>query len=113
MKSKLSPQELKRRHQEKMVKDLVRTSDKWAKEHGINMKDIPPDEPLTKETRVVKYYKDRRTGLRYKRILLATIRGDEARALQERNQDRCLYWSYNTKENTLEIYDEKMLTPQD
>ena len=42
MKSKLSPQELKHRHQEKMVKDLVKTSDKWAKEHGIDLKDIPP-----------------------------------------------------------------------
>jgi hypothetical protein len=111
--TELTPQQLKERHQEKMVKDLVRTSDKWAKEHGINLKDIPPDEPLTREKPVVKYVYNKKSGLRYKRTLLATIRGDEARALQERNMDHTLYWSYDTKKNTLEIYDEKMTTPLD
>lgn len=112
MKSKLSPQELKRRHQEKMIRDLVRTSDKWAKEHGIDLKNIPPDEPL--ETKpVVKYLYNKKTGIRYKHTLLATIRGDEAKALQERNMEHCLYWVYNTKKNILKIYDEKMTTPLD
>jgi hypothetical protein len=111
--TKLSPQELKRRHQEKMVKDLVRTSDKWANEHGINLKDIPPDEPIKETKPVVKYLYNKKTGIRYKHTLLATIRGNDAKALQERNMDHSLYWSYDTKKNTLEIYDEKMLTPLD
>lgn len=68
---------------------------------------------MTKTKQVVKYYKNRKNGIRYKRTLLATIRGDEAKALQERNIDHGLYWSYDTKKNTLEIYDEKMTTPLD
>jgi hypothetical protein len=114
-----TPEQLKEQHQQGMMEDLMRTSDKWAKEHGINMKDIPPDEPLPKakakpkQKPVVKYYYNKKTGIRYKHTLLATIRGNEAKALQERNMDHCLYWSYNSKKNTLEIYDEKMLTPLD
>lgn len=111
MKSKLSPQELKRRHQEKMIKDLVRTSDKWAKEHGIDLKNIPPDEPLTSDKPVVRYYKSKKTGLRYKQTLIATIKGPEAKALSDAHCG--LYWSYDPNNQTLRIYEEKMTTPLD
>jgi len=42
-----TPEQWKEQHQHGMMEDLVKTSDKYMKEHGINIKikDIPPDEP--------------------------------------------------------------------
>ena len=62
---------------------------------------------------VVKDQSNKETGKTdTKHTLLATIRGDEARALYERNEDHGLYWVYDTKKNTVAIIDdEKMTTP--
>lgn len=54
---------------------------------------------MNKTKPAVKYHKDKTSGLRYKRTLLLTIQGPN------------LYWSYDTKKQKLEIYEEKMLKP--
>ena len=61
----------------------------------------------TKTGKVVKYHKDKKTGIRYKRTLLLTLEGEIAKTLS--NRDIQLYWSYDTKKNKLEIYEEQML----
>jgi hypothetical protein len=65
----------------------------------------------TKTKPVVKYHKDKKSGIRYKRTLLLTIQGETAKALSRPNIE--LYWSYDTKKHKLEIYEDKMLTPLD
>jgi hypothetical protein len=55
-------------------------------------------EKMNKTKPVVKYHKDKKSGIRYKRTLLLTIQGPN------------LYWSYDNKNERLEIYEEKMLT---
>ena len=42
---------------------------------------------------VVKYHKDKKSGMHHKRTLLLTIQGPN------------LYWSYDTKKQKLEIYE--------
>ena len=54
---------------------------------------------MDKTKPVVKYHKDKKSGIRYKRTLLLTIQGPD------------LYWAYDTKKQRLEIYEDKMLTP--
>ena len=54
---------------------------------------------MNKTKPVVKYHKDKNSGIQYKRTLLLTIQGPN------------LYWSYDTKKQRLEIYEEKMLKP--
>jgi hypothetical protein len=61
--TKLSPQELKRRHQEKMVKDLVKTSDKWAKEHDIKLKAPEDNGDFFRYNKAIEYRQEQRTGL--------------------------------------------------
>jgi Uma2 family endonuclease len=56
-------------------------------------------EEMNKTKPAVKYHKDKTSGLRYKRTLILTIQGPN------------LYWSYDTKKQKLEIYEEKMLKP--
>jgi Uma2 family endonuclease len=56
-------------------------------------------EEMNKTKPVVKYHKDKKSGIRYKRTLLLTIQGPN------------LYWYYDTKKQKLEIYEEKMLKP--
>lgn len=56
-------------------------------------------EEMNKTKPVVKYHKDKNSGIQYKRTLLLTIQGPN------------LYWSYDTKKQRLEIYEEKMLKP--
>jgi Uma2 family endonuclease len=46
---------------------------------------------------VVKYHKDKKSGIHHKRTLLLTIQGPN------------LYWSYDTKKQKLEIYEDKIL----
>jgi hypothetical protein len=65
----------------------------------------------TKTKPVVKYHKDKNSGIRYKRTLLLTLEGQIAKTLSDR--DIQLYWTYDTKKNKLEIYEDKMLTPLD
>jgi hypothetical protein len=63
---------------------------------------------VERETKpVVKYHKDKKSGIRYKRTLLLTFKGKIAKTLS--NPDIELYWSYDTKKNKLEIYEEKIL----
>ena len=52
---------------------------------------------MDKTKPVVKYHKDKKSGIRYKRTLILTIQGPT------------LFWSYDTKKQKLEIYEEKML----
>ena len=56
-------------------------------------------EEMDKTKPAVKYHKDKKSGIRYKRTLLLTIQGPD------------LYWAYDTKKQRLEIYEDKMLTP--
>lgn len=61
----------------------------------------------TKTKPVVKYHKNKKSGIRYKRTLLLTLGGKLAKKLSDRNIQ--LYWTYDTKKNKLEIYEDKML----
>jgi hypothetical protein len=56
---------------------------------------------------IVKYHKDRTSGIRYKRTLLFSLEGQIAETL--RRPDIQLYWCYDTKKQKLEIYEDKML----
>jgi len=60
---------------------------------------------------VVKYHKDKKTGIRYRRTLLLTVEGPAATALSRPYLE--LYWSYDAEKNKLEIYEDKMVTPLD
>jgi len=61
--TKLSPQELKERHQEKMVKDLVKTSDKWAKEHGIGIGKENAKDDFFRRNKEIEYRQEQKQGL--------------------------------------------------
>jgi hypothetical protein len=45
---------------------------------------------------------------RYKRTLLATIKGPEAKALRD-SSEYGSYWSYETKKQVLQIFKEELL----
>jgi hypothetical protein len=66
---------------------------------------------MTNTKPVVKYHKDRKSGIRYKRTLLITLEGHIAETLSRR--DLQLYWLYDTKKKKLEIYEDKMITSLD
>ncbi len=61
----------------------------------------------TKTKPVVKYHKNKKSGIRYKRTLLLTLEGEIAKTLS--NRDIQSYWTYDTKKNKLEIYEDEML----
>jgi hypothetical protein len=67
----------------------------------------------TKTKPVVKYstakgtFAGERYKLRYRRTLLATIKGPEAKALGD-NRDTT-YWSYDTEKQVLQIFKEELL----
>ena len=56
---------------------------------------------------VVKYHKDKKSGIRYNRTLLLTLQGPTADTLSM--PDLQLYWSYDTEKHKLEIYEDEML----
>ena len=56
-------EELKRRHQEKMVKDLVKTSDKWAKEHGIGLGKEDAKDDFFRRNKEIEYRQEQKQGL--------------------------------------------------
>jgi hypothetical protein len=63
---------------------------------------------MSRQTKpVVKYHKDKKSGIRYKRTLLLTLKGEIAKTLSR--QDIGLYWTYDTKKQKLQIYEDEIL----
>lgn len=115
-----TPEQLKEQHQQGMMEDLVEGYEKYKKAHPSfaraeeQMRRKREQWPQTVKKVLLKpkvKYKTGKNGIRYKYTLLATIRGQEARAFIESNETgEGHMFSYDMdKMDKVEIYHEEVL----